>query len=565
LNSNGISQTQIQFFTKTKSFTKIFLEHESYHDPILSEIRALGAAARAEGDEEGEDDHSVFTAISPRRATSKQGENNWASGIFTIKSEDQEVDVSNAQDQYKSIMMKFEAADIGMETIAFGTNSNFNSSTTWASQLRDTLEIIELGSNVTSSDTTIPYIARVLGDSAISTVIETLGETNALNDVAMDLLCLVKDADEPSGQQRQSDVISISRWSHTIGGIAIVLDILKDAGIIVQTSTDAPQILRQLQLELKRAQSQIKKGKRITANANPHCEPGGEINATVLSALVPTDTSSLIARSTMIETEDFIEGKVKISAKVFLSLQKMSELAPRMIAIAKIDEQDKDTAKALLTVSVGATNNWGETCHYLLASAAVEGSPVCFEDMEILMATLSNLDKFINTFDLLNVPSGGFMKMLESAKKRVHMRVPNRTRNLFLAFSLLIFKASTQNRASMSTGKKLSIPAWEAVIDEHEHDVRLIGEGGLSFRLQPGISICHKWTQKMRKADLFFEKDGEKGSLGCRDFVVRGKCLRGIQCKMVHSDQAKCSYGPSCKFLSSEKGCFFKGPESHAS
>jgi hypothetical protein len=406
----------------------------------------------------------------------------------------------------------------------------------------------------------------VLGDSAISTVIETLGKTTiALNDVAMDLLCLVNDADKPSGQQRQIDVISISRWSHTIGGIAIVLDILKDAGITVQTSTDTSQILRQLHLELKRAQSQNKKGTRITTNTSPHCEPGGGINATVLSALVPTDTSSLIARSTMIETDDFIEGKVKISAKVFLSLQKMSELAPRMIAIAKIDEHDKDTAKALLTVSVGATNNWGETCHYLLASAAVEGSPVCFEDMEILMVTLSNLDKFINTFDILNVPAGGFMKMLESAKKRVHMRVPNRTRNLFLAFSLLIFKASTQNRASMSTGKKLSISAWEAVIDEHEHDIRLIGEGGLSFRLQPGISMCHKWTQKMRKADLFFEKDGEKGSFGCRDFVVRGKCLRGIQCKMVHSDQAKCSYGPSCKYLSSEKGCFFKGPESHTS
>jgi hypothetical protein len=39
--------------------------------------------------------------------------------------------VSNAQDQFKSIMMKFEAADIGMETIAFGSNGNFNSSTTW--------------------------------------------------------------------------------------------------------------------------------------------------------------------------------------------------------------------------------------------------------------------------------------------------------------------------------------------------------------------------------------------------------------------------------------------------
>ena len=101
---------------------------------------ALRAAARAEGDEQGEDehDHWVFIAISSRRATSKLGENNSASGFFTIKSEDQEVDVSNAQDQYKSIMMKFEAADIGMEMIAFGTNRNFNSSTTWATQLRDT-------------------------------------------------------------------------------------------------------------------------------------------------------------------------------------------------------------------------------------------------------------------------------------------------------------------------------------------------------------------------------------------------------------------------------------------
>jgi hypothetical protein len=271
----------------------------------------------------------------------------------------------------------------------------------------------------------------------------------------------------------------------------------------------------------------------------------------------------------MIETEDFIDGKVEISARVFLSLQKMSELAPRMMAIAKIEANDKDTAKALLNVSVGATNNWGETCHLLLSSAAVEGGPVGFEDMEIFMAMLTNLDKFITTFDIIDIPAGGFMKMLELAKKRVHMRVPNRTRNLFLAFSLLIFKATTQNRASMSTGKKLSLSAWEAIIDEHEHDVRLIGEGGLSFRLQSGISMCHKWIQKIRKAELFSEKDVEKEtrgeSFGCRDFVVRGKCLRGNQCRMVHSDQAKCSYGPTCKFLSSEKGCFFKGPESHTS
>ena len=71
---------------------------------------------------------------------------------------------------------------------------------------------------------------------------------------------------------------------------------------------------------------------------------------------MPTDTSSLITRSTRIETEDFIDGKVKISARVFLSLQ-MSKLAPRMMTITKIEDHDKDTAKTLLTVRVGATNN----------------------------------------------------------------------------------------------------------------------------------------------------------------------------------------------------------------
>ena len=46
---------------------------------------------------------------------------------------------------------------------------------------------------------------------AISNIIEILGETNALdkylNEVAMDLLGLIKDADEPKGIQRQEEVI----------------------------------------------------------------------------------------------------------------------------------------------------------------------------------------------------------------------------------------------------------------------------------------------------------------------------------------------------------------------
>ena len=335
---------------------------ESYYDPILSEMRTLGEAARAEGVDQGDDEtnHNVSTTVSIRRPASNQGENNWASGVFTITSENQEVDVSNAQNQFKSIMMEFDADDIGMDTIAFGTNDEFNSSTTWATQLSSTIKAIQKGSKVTASDTTIPYIARVLGDTAISTVIEILGETNALNDVAMDLLCLVEDADEPSGQQRQVDIISISRWSHTIGGIAMVLDILKDAGITVQASEDASQILRQLNLELKRAQYRNQTGKQPTFNASSHCEPGGgeprgSTSGTVFSALVPTDTSSLIARSTMIETEDFIDGKVKISARVFLSLQKMSELAPRMMAISP---KSKQTTK--IRPKRSSTSVWGQ-------------------------------------------------------------------------------------------------------------------------------------------------------------------------------------------------------------
>ena len=70
---------------------------------------------------------------------------------------------------------------------------------------------------------------------------------------------------------------------------------------------------------------------------------------------------------------------------------------------------------------MGATNNWGETCHLLLTSAAVEGGPVGFEDMEIFMAMLINLDKFISTFDIIDIPAGGFIKILELANKRVHI------------------------------------------------------------------------------------------------------------------------------------------------
>ena len=98
----------------------------------------------------------------------------------------------------------------------------------------------------------------------------------------------------------------------------MVLDILEDAGITFQASVDASQILRQLQLELKRMQIRNKKDKRQTLhNSDTNGDPGGRASGMVLNNLVPTDTSSLIARSTMIETEDFIDGKGKINAKIW--------------------------------------------------------------------------------------------------------------------------------------------------------------------------------------------------------------------------------------------------------
>ena len=53
-----------------------------------------------------------------------------------------------------------------------------------------------------------------------------------------------------------------------------------------------------------------------------------------------------------------------------------------MMAIADIEVNDKDAAKALLTVCVGAANNWGEVFHFLLIAASYEGGPMCFDDMK---------------------------------------------------------------------------------------------------------------------------------------------------------------------------------------
>ena len=136
-----------------------------------------------------------------------------------------------------------------------------------------------------------------------------------------------------------------------------------------------------------------------------------------------------------------------------------------MIVIAKIDEQDKDTAKALVTVSVGATNNWGETCHYLLASATVEGSPVCFEDMEILMVTFSNLDKFINTFDILNVTSGGFMKIIESAKSE-SICGSQTARAIYFSHSHFDLQGVDTKSRKHVHGGELSISASDAIIGD---------------------------------------------------------------------------------------------------
>ena len=96
------------------------------------------------------------------------------------------------------------------------------------------------------------------------------------------------------------------------------------------------------------------------------------------------------------------------------------------------------------------------------------------------------------------------MKIIESAKSESICGSQTAHAIYFSHSHFDLQGVDTKSRKHVHGGE-LSISASDAIIDEHEHDVRLIGEGGLSFRLQPGISICHKWIQKMRKADIFFE------------------------------------------------------------
>ena len=449
-----------------------------------------------------------------------------------------------------------------------GGNLEINYSPTWAREIYQGVDMIVGAVGLSISCDSIAYFVRIACQTTTDDILTTLGENNVLNDYAIELLTLDPCAEEQAGQQRIEDLFTVSRWGNTIGGIVIILSILKEAGVILYACSEASMLLRQLQMWLHREKTrsmynlkeslvpQRKRGARMAEDQsfrNPN-----------QMSLVPTDTSSLIAGNILTACEEFVEGRTGIKPAIFLNIHKVKEAWSRMMAKADIEIFDVGQAGGIILLLVGKIDNWVEALNFMLCSAS---EVACFDSMETATFIVTNLDKLNHTYRFIDVPEGGFMKILERAKRRIQMRVHNRTRNILLALAWLFFKVAVKNRSNVAAGNTSTPLSWERELNDFNFDVHDIEEAHLPNRLRAGLPIYDKWTQKSHKYITFIDNEPppplQAHKKGCFDFVVGNKCKWRDKCWGVHSDQAKCPNGPSCKFISSSKGCAFKGPDSH--
>ncbi len=236
-----------------------------YPDPLL----AAAAGARREigthsvqGSEQPGHSHA---SISERVGFSTFGKNDFRSQIVTVEGGPQQVIVANGSGKQITVSIDGEESEADMKVIVFahpgeGEERNtlvVNYSPTWARLIEESLDMILSNAEISVDQEIIPLAARTLGRMTQTEVLEVLGADNQLVELAVEILSLVHDAEEPSGIERLDDLISLSRWGDTIGGIVCTIGILKEAGIAVHSSSEAIMLLRQLQMSLKRMKTRV--------------------------------------------------------------------------------------------------------------------------------------------------------------------------------------------------------------------------------------------------------------------------------------------------------------------
>ena len=253
--------------------------------------------------------------------------------------------IANGYGEKLIVTIDGEEEEEGMNAIVFAhpgmgaehNNLEVNYSPTWATVLEEGIDTIIANAEISFDNDIIPYAARTIGSMTTSDALEVLGADNSLIEIAIEIFSLPPDADEPMGRLRFDELISLSRWGDTIGGIICTLGILKEAGIVVYSCSEAPTLLRQLQIGSKRMKSRCSQAQVQPLALQRKMGADNQAMHSTNITLLPTDTSSLLAGSAMTQCEDFCFSRVTLNPTITSNIHKLKELGLRMMDVAGIE------------------------------------------------------------------------------------------------------------------------------------------------------------------------------------------------------------------------------------
>jgi hypothetical protein len=183
--------------------------------------------------------------------------------MTSVHTSPQEVVVFNSNGKQITVKIDGDEAEANMEVLVFAHQGEgggrhtleINYSLTWATEIKRGIDMMIKHGEISVDSSLIPYIASLVGRTTTADVREVLGADNAVVELAIEILSCAPDVKEIVGSQRLDELISISRWGDSIGGIVCTLGVLKEAGIILYSCTEARMLLRQLQMYSKRMKS----------------------------------------------------------------------------------------------------------------------------------------------------------------------------------------------------------------------------------------------------------------------------------------------------------------------
>ena len=218
-------------------------------DPTVASFDTMleGKTGQRTAELEGERREYTPEAITPL------GNNDFGSHFTTVAGGPQEVVVFNSNGKQITVKIDGDEAEADMEVLVFAHQGEgggrhtleINYSLTWATEIKRGIDMMIKHGEISVDSSLIPYMASLVGRTTTADVREVLGADNAVVELAIEILSCAPDANEIVGSQRLDELISISRWGDSIGGIVCTFGVLKEAGIILYSCTEARMLLRQ--------------------------------------------------------------------------------------------------------------------------------------------------------------------------------------------------------------------------------------------------------------------------------------------------------------------------------